>query len=155
MTSEEKKRLEDSIHLRAVKYGVKYPHGFSIEQIRKWYEQRPQDWSVISEFLYAARKNKDAGFNLVTPFLLLEKKHGSAIDEYMLSYEAYFNYLDYLELVEARKNARSAKWYAIAAIAIAVVTTLVSIHYSRKEIQSQTEMETGQYQRLIETIKNK
>ncbi|MFA6285158.1 MAG: hypothetical protein WC643_01350 [Parcubacteria group bacterium] len=126
MTKQEKKE-EDSIHLRAVKYGYLHPNGFSYKGIAHHYSKRSAEWEVVKEFLHVARNNKDAGLNHITPFVLLQR-NGSAIDDsiFVLSYEAFFNYLDYLELQQARKSAKDANFYARIAIGIAALAFIMS-----------------------------
>ncbi len=151
---EEEKEEEDSIHLRAVKYGYQRPNGFSYNDIQHHYSKRLVEWEVVRVFLYDARENKGAGGrNIPTPFLLL-KTTGIPVDTttYTLSYEAYFIYLDYLELVMARKNARSAFWMAIIAIGISIAGMRISIYFSQKQIESPVKVDAEQYQKIIETI---
>jgi hypothetical protein len=147
------KKDEDSIHLRAVRWGFKKPNGFGYTEIEKHYSKREQEWEVVKVFLMNARRNKDASTNLNTPYMVL-KTTGSGDNEatFTLNYDAYFNYLDYLELVMAQRNARSAFWTAIIAIFISIVATGISIYYSQKQIESPVKMEAGQYHQLIETI---
>ena len=146
MTKEEKE--EDSIHLRAVRYGYLRPDGFSYKEIERHYSKRHTEWEVVKLLLHHARRNKDTGTNLTTPYAVL-KTTGSADEEatFTLSYEAYFSYLGYLEFVMARRNARAAFWTAIVAIAISILTMAVSIYYSQKQIGSPVKMDLGQYQK--------
>ena len=149
-----KKKVEDSIHLRAVRYGVKYPHGFSFGKIEKWYKtERPNDWKVVRKFLLLALSNNDKALNQVTPYILLEKAEAGneGTSQFILTYEAYFNYLNYLELVESRKNARGAFWIAFVAITISVVAMGASIYYSRKQIDAPVKIDEQQFQQLIQT----
>lgn len=113
-------KLEDSIHLRAVRYGYKRPNGFLYKDIAEHYRRRKEEWEVVRKFLMDAWRNHTEGVNLNTPYSLLEKKANIDDCPFILSYEAYFNYLDYLELVEARKNARQAFWMSLVAILIAL-----------------------------------
>lgn len=120
-----KEKEEDSIHLRAVRYGYQRPNGFSYKEIEHHYSRRPAEWEVAKAFMQDARKNKDMGTHLTTPFMML-KAIGSteAGAKYTLSYEACFSYLGYLEFVMARRNARTAFWTAIVAIVISAVGAL-------------------------------
>ncbi len=123
-----RQKLEDSVHLRAVKYGYKKPSGFSYKEINKHYSKRPKDWTVVKEFLSVAHKNYHSGLNHTSPFMHLKCEGNKNIDlcRYVLSYEAYFNYFEYLELVEARRNARNATIMAFISILIAVSAMFLS-----------------------------
>ncbi|OGI16350.1 MAG: hypothetical protein A2Z52_00675 [Candidatus Moranbacteria bacterium RBG_19FT_COMBO_42_6] len=146
---------ENSIHLRAVKYGYQRPNGFMYDGIKKHYSKRPNEWGVVKKFLVDASENQRTGQNQNTPFILLERSGNLNYDQakYTLSYEAFFNYLDYLELMEARKNAQSAFQTAIIAITISVIAMAVSIYYSIKQINSPVKIDVGQYQKIIDTFK--
>lgn len=143
-------KKEDSIHLRAVKYGYERPNGFLYKDIQRHYSKREKEWEIVKEFLHVAENNKSAGLNHVTPYILL-KRNGTYIENclFNLSYEAYFNYLDYLELVESRKNAKSAFWTAIIAILISIVTLGFSIYFSLKSIHSSIKIDSQQLKQII------
>jgi len=149
-------KIEDSIHLRAVRYGAERPNGFSYTDIQRHYSKRSSEWEVVNVFLLAAKRNKESGLNTTTPFQVLRNR-GSADEntDFILSYEAAFNYIDFLELQQARQNARSAFWTALMAIVISIVGMCFSIYFSQKQIDAQVEIDTEQYQHLIETIKSK
>lgn len=151
-----KKQIEDSIHLRMVKFAISKPGGFSYAEIGNHYRNRPKEWKVIHECLVNAFRNKAALQNVETPFVVLEQAvtdNNVTTATYTVSSGAFFNYLDYLELVEARKNARNASRTAFGAIGLSILSLGASIYFSIKQINSQTQLETGQYQHLIETIK--
>jgi len=145
---------EDSIHLRAVRYGFKHPNGFSFIEIEKHYSKRLQEWGVINTFLLNARKNISIGTSLNTPFVALTSREDKPREStYTLSYEAYFNYLEYIELLETRKNARAAFWTAIIAIFISIVTMIITIYYAQKQIDTPVTHDPQQYQSLLEAVK--
>ena len=119
----QKGKLEDSIHLRAVRFGAEHQHGFTYAEIEKKYKtHRPKDWKVVDEFLNEAVNNKSykESVQRVTPFVVLDWGKNGNDRVFILSYEAYFNYLDFLELVQARKNANSAFLTALVALAISI-----------------------------------
>ena len=148
-----KEKGENSIHLRAVRYGFQRPNGFSYNEIEHHYSRRADEWGVVKVFLHNARRNNDVSTSLNTPYMVL-KTTGSSDNEatFTLNYDAYFNYLDYLELMMARRNAMSAFWTAIIAIVISIVAMGISIYYSQKQIESPVKIDAEQYQKLIETI---
>jgi hypothetical protein len=47
--------------------------------------------------------------------------------QYRLLPSAIDSYYDYLELKEARKNAKDAKWFSIAALIVSVLSLLVAV----------------------------
>lgn len=142
-TNQEKE--EDSIHLRAVKYGYLHPNGFSYKAIAHHYSKRPAEWEVVKEFLHVAQNNKDAGLNHTTPYVLLHR-YATSIEEsvFVLSYEAFFNYLDYLELQQARKSAQDANFYARVAIGIATLAFIVSVIFSIWQINHPVKIDESQ-----------
>lgn len=145
MNEIKQEKEEDSIHLRAVKYGYEHPNGFSYKSIAHHYSKRLAEWEVVKEFLHVARNNKDAGLNHITPFVLLQR-NGSAIDDsvFVLSYEAFFNYLDYLELQQARKSAKDANFYARIAIGIATLAFVMSALFSIWQINHPIKIDENQ-----------
>jgi hypothetical protein len=148
------KKIHESIHLRAVKYGYERPNGFSYEKIEKHYSNRVDEWEVVKESLQEAINNKlQAGITRVTPFVLLQRPAGD-IKGYIftLSYEAYFNYLEYLELVEARQNSRQSFWLSFIAIVLSLITLSASIYYSNKQIDSPAKVDENQFQQLLRAI---
>lgn len=151
------KKNENTIQLRAIKYGIKFSNGFMYSDIQQHYRRRSSEWAIVNEYLNEAWNNKNGVFSRTTPFVLLEKLGNGNADQskYILSYEAYFNYLGYLALLEVRKSSRIAFWTAIAAILISIVSLVVLIHYSQKQINSPTKMDSGQFQELLQASKNK
>jgi len=126
-----KENEEDMIHLRAIKYGIKFPSGFMYKHFKKHYEKRGNDWKVVDEFFQEAYNNKNSVSSRTTPFVLLEKIGNGNADEakYILSYEAYFNYLGY-------RSSKKAIWAAVIAVGINVLVLFLSalaIYYSQKQ----------------------
>jgi hypothetical protein len=151
MNIEEK--IGDSIHIRAVRYGAEHPNGFSYSNIQNHYSRRAEEWEVVKVFLLAAKRNKESGLNITTPFQVLRNR-GSADEDtdFILSYEAAFNYLDFQELKQAINNAKSASLTAVIAIGISVASMVFSIYYSQMQINSQTVIDYDQFQQLIQAI---
>jgi hypothetical protein len=149
-------KAEDTIHLRAIKYGIKFPNGFMYSDIKYHYSKRPSEWTIVNEYLNEAWNNKNSITGRVTPFVLLEMMGNGNADQskYTLSYEAYFNYLGYLTLLETRKNSRIAFWTAFAAIFISVLSLIVSIYYQKKQLNMPTKVNQAQFQELIRSIQN-
>lgn len=133
LSNEEKARVEDIIHLRAVRFGALHPHGFSYENIQKKYSERPKDWQVVKAFLHDAWDNYHNKRYRPTPFQFFDKVEGgngsSEHSIYILNYEASLNFLDYVELIETRENARSAHWYAFIAIVLNIVTLCLAVDW--------------------------
>lgn len=146
---------EESIHLRAVRFGYEHPNGFLFNDIKKKYAtHRENEWKLVDEYLNEAFRNKREGRNQTTPFVLLEILGNGNVDQckYVLSYEAYFHYLEYKELIETRENAKSAQKYALWAIVIAIVTLVFSIVFSTWSIMSPVSLDRAQYLHLIKSI---
>lgn len=148
-----KEKLEDSIHLRAVRYGAEHPNGFSYSDIQHHYSKRPAEWEVVRVFLLAAKKNKESGLNITTPFQVLNNR-GSADEatDFILSYEAAFNYVDFLELQEARQMARDAHRSSTNAIRIAITTMVISNLLAMWQIFSPVVLDSDQYEYLIRAV---
>jgi len=118
----QRNKKEDTIHLRAIEYGMRFHSGFMYEYFRKHYERRDSDWRVVNEFFNEAYNNKNGLSSRVTPFVLLEKMGNGNCDQskYILSYEAYFNYLAY-------RNSKISNRIAIFALSITVLFSMVSV----------------------------
>lgn len=156
--TEDEKKVEDSIHIRMVRFATKFPHGFKYETIHKKYSKRDDDWAVIDKFLYVAYTNHKNDASLVTPFLWFSDDKGNGNYDtcsYILSYEAFFNFLNYKGLVQARKNARVAEWSSAIAVAIAIVTLIVSLYPSLFNLHPSTLLDSAQFQELLQTILKK
>lgn len=150
----EKEKLEDSIHLRAIKYGRQYPNGFMYADIEHHYSRRREEWQIVKKFLHDAWNNYDQGISQITPFVLLEKMGNLSADnsKYTLSYEAYFNYLDYEELQQARYNAREAQRSSTIAICIAIMSMIISGALSLWQINNPVSLDQDQYQAFMRSI---
>ncbi len=70
-----------------------------------------------------------------------------------LNIEGYSKLLNYKELKEARDSSRKAKWYAIIAIAISIVTLFTSIYFSIQSLNRDTTINNKQF-KIIENIWN-
>ncbi|GEM_PF-4745298 len=144
-----KSKEEDSIHIRAIRYGVKYPNGFMYADIKHYYSKRLSEWAIVDEFLNEAWNNKKGVTNRITPFVLLEKMENGNIEQskYTVSYEAYFAYLQY-------RNAKAARYWSIVAIVIAALSMLGSIVFSILEITSCAKTNIGREVKSFSELKN-
>lgn len=135
LTDAERARIEDIIHLRAVRFGALHPHGFSYQDIEKRYSKLPKDWEVVKTFLNDAWDNYHGNYHRPTPFQYfgkIEGMNGNADKSiYILNYEASFNFLDYMELIETRENARNAHFYAVIAIGLNVITLGLTVNWNK------------------------
>lgn len=148
---------EESIHLRAVRFGYEHRNGFLYSDIKAKYEtHRKEEWKLVDEYLTEAYLNKEEGRNQTTPFILLEKRGNGNKDQclYALSYEAYFHYLEYQELIETRRTAETAKKQSTQAIVVAIVTLLASIIFSIWSIMTPVKLEKHQYKNFINSMRH-
>lgn len=130
-------KLEDSIFLRVIDYGLSYPDGFPYPQLIEGLKLEGWELKIVQEYLETAYKNayiaKISGQrgNAETPFFLVEEGPSSGYQDpthkYIISFDAHFKFIDYHELKFARENAREAKSLSIKAIAISVGAVFVSI----------------------------
>lgn len=143
-----KSKEEDSIHLRAIRYGVKYPNGFMYANVKHYYSKRLSEWAIVNEYLNEAWNNKNGVASRITPFVLLEKMGNGNADQskYTLSYEAYFAYLQY-------RNAKNARFWSIIAIAIATLSILGSIIFSYLEIKLSNKTNIDQENKVFQHLK--
>jgi len=63
----------------------------------------------------------------------------------ILSVDSYFKLLEHDELVLARENAKSARWFSIAAIAISFISLLTAFYLSNQPIH----VENEQYKEIV------
>ena len=74
--------------------------------------------------------------------------------KYYLNIESYFKFLEYRELNDARKSSLEARWFAIVAIGLTILTLALSIHSSRRSLEQKTVMDDKQFG-VIESIWHK
>lgn len=67
---------------------------------------------------------------------------------FYLETDGYFELLEYEELKSARKSSLIATWFAFGAIVISIISTLISIHYSNKQLNSSVTLEKSQLEEL-------
>lgn len=127
-------KIENSIYLRVIDYGLEFPEGFTYDQIIDGLKLEGWERKIINEYLETAYKNYNTSGvkgNAETPFLLAQI--GPSISfmhpahEYIVSYDASFKFIDYHELRFARENAREARSLSIKAVIISVIAVLVSV----------------------------
>ena len=73
---------------------------------------------------------------------------GTGDQKWTISYDAFINYLEYIELNDARRSSKIAIRIAIVAIGISILSTCVSIHYSRKQLERPTKIEQMQFETI-------
>jgi magnesium-transporting ATPase (P-type) len=66
--------------------------------------------------------------------------------------EGYFKLLDYRELKEARSSSKEARYYAIIAIVISIITLFVSIYFSNKALNQDIKLDSNQFKVIEEAI---
>lgn len=129
-------KLEDSIFLRVIDYGLEYPDGFTFEQVMEGLKLEGWEQKIIEEYFYNAYSNDNSkrgvnpGGSMETPFFLIKRGGGNYQDDtyrYIVSYDANFKFIDYHELKFARENAKEARSLATIAIAVSVGAAITSI----------------------------
>lgn len=129
-------KLEDSIYLKVIDFGLGYPDGFTFDQVMKGLKLEGWEQKTVEEYFYNAYSNDNSkigvnsGGSMETPFFMIKRGGGNYQDDtyrYIVSYDANFKFIDYHELKFARENAREAKRLAVIAIAVSVGAALASI----------------------------
>lgn len=147
---------ENNLYLRILKFWEAHPKGFTYEDINKAINPQPWENKIIKRYLYNAVLNNSPANKVTHETIFIEVKIDSSIpdkwkihyipetieeklseediinkniwkNEFILKYDAYFNYIDYKELTEALKSSREAKIIAIISIIIAIITWLFQI----------------------------
>lgn len=130
-------KLEDSIFLRVIDYGLGYPDGFSYTELVDGLKLEGWERKIVDEYLEIAYNNAfNARIHGIrgsahSPFFLVQEgasrsfMHGD--HKYIMSFDAHFKFIDYHELKFARENAREARHLSVKAIAISVGAVVVSI----------------------------
>jgi hypothetical protein len=128
-------KLEDSIFLRVIDYGLGYPDGFTFKQLMEDLKLEGWEQKTIEEYFYNAYSNDNSkrgvnpGGSMETPFFLIKRGGGNYQDDayrYIISYDASFKFIDYHELKFARENAKEAKDLSIKAIAVSLGAAILS-----------------------------
>ncbi|HYD93349.1 MAG TPA: hypothetical protein VEB18_02750 [Candidatus Paceibacterota bacterium] len=129
-------KLEDSIFLRVIDYGLGYPEGFTYPQLVSGLKLKGWETKIVNEYLETAYKNaynaKITGQrgNAETPFFIVEQGDGGGFmhehHKYIVGFDAHFKFIDYHELKSARENAKEAKKLAVIAIAVSVLAAFIS-----------------------------
>lgn len=150
-------KLDKNMYIRWIAEGLKYPDGFSYNEIFE-----ALDISDISESSFQEKylemylenvynnKKRTQIPNKETIFLYTGHRDIPYKDDkgkYIVNLESTFKYLDYLELKEARKNAKQAFWISIGAIILSLVSIGVAVFYTQT-----IQLDTDQMQILIEEI---
>lgn len=129
-------KLEDSIYLKVIDFGLGYPDGFTFKQVMEGLGLEGWEQATIQEYFYNAYTNDNSkrgvnpGGSMETPFFLIKRGGGNYQDDtyrYIVSYDANFKFIDYHELKFARANAKEARTLATIAIAVSVGAALASI----------------------------
>jgi hypothetical protein len=130
-------KLEDSIFLRMIDFGLGYPDGFTYKQIIEGMELEGWEKTIVEKYLdHAHRNTNNAGIpsqstSLETPFFAIKtnqlQPYNDDSNKYIISFDAHFKFIDYHELKFARENAKEAKHLAVIAIAVSVGAALASI----------------------------
>jgi len=72
------------------------------------------------------------------------------VNKYFDTMEAKFKYIDYLELRTALRNSKVATCIAIISILISIITTGISIHYSKLSLVHPVSIEKAQFETFRE-----
>ena len=128
---------QQSIFLRVIEHGLKFPNGFKYNQFIEGLKLDGWEKKVADEHFKAANLNSRSlnqtitASNIETPFLLVEMGpsgfYGDVNHTYIISYDANFKYIDYQELKFARETAKEAKKFSKLAIGISILAFLASI----------------------------
>ena len=129
-------KLEDSIYLRVIDYGLGYPDGFAYQKLTGDLNLEGWELETIKEHFYIASRNYEnvrglhESANTETLFFVVKRGGSDFTDEnwkYIISLDANFKFIDYHELKFARENAKEARILATIAIAVSIGAALVSI----------------------------
>ncbi len=67
---------------------------------------------------------------------------------FFLEQSGYFHLLEFHELQSARKSSIQATYFAIVAILISILSTVISIYYSNKQLNNPTTINIEQFEAL-------
>lgn len=127
------KKEEQSIFLKIIEYGIKFPKGFTYTQFTDGFKLDSWEIKIVNGYVEAAFLNAETSprGNFETPFFLVEKGNssyfGAPLHKYIISYDANFKYIDYQELKFARQTSKEAKILSIIAIIISLGAVIASI----------------------------
>jgi UDP-N-acetylmuramyl pentapeptide phosphotransferase/UDP-N-acetylglucosamine-1-phosphate transferase len=74
--------------------------------------------------------------------------------QYVMKAEGYFKLLEYQELFEARESSKQANKWALIALSVSIAATIFSVIFSLIQINSSTQIDNVQIEKIIEAIKN-
>ena len=91
-------------------------HTFSVEEAMSACGFTEKEFRFVSSSLFSlSAYQADPGFDPARKL------------EWILKPEIYFSYLQYLEFLHAVRTARQAFWLSLAAIVIAIITTILAL----------------------------
>jgi hypothetical protein len=150
---------EENLYLRVLKFWETYPKGFSYNLLKR--VVRPNEWEndIIKRYLYNAVLNNNSWNKVLHETIFIEARINSSIpnplgdsfismpletlseeqiinnaiweNEFILKYDAYFNYIDYLELQKAIENSKEASSQAKLAMYIAISLWIIQIYITK------------------------
>lgn len=71
---------------------------------------------------------------------------------YLMNAEGYFTLLEYEELEDARESSKQANKWAIIALTVSIISTLISIGFSIKQINTPTEIKREQVEQILKVF---
>lgn len=137
----------EHIYIRAIEFGLRYPSGFSYNDILndKTLGLTDIEKVIIKKQLLNAYRNADFASqgrggeseslfqNLLNAPMI--RAYDDDTIQYILSLDSHFKYIDYQELKYARKAASEARFLAIAAIIVSAVIPLCIASYLNQTVK--------------------
>ena|SRR3989304_4212993 len=156
------KKSSQSLFLRVISLGLRYPKGFKYSDIINNKALALNEWerNIIdrhfSDACYRYRSSDVTKGDTIFFFILGNAlQHYSNENDYIINIDSEFKYLDFQELQFARQNAKEAKklsWYAIfLAILAIIVSASIPFLVARKVTQNIT-VDDKQFEKLYEII---
>ncbi len=160
--------IGESFLIRAIKWGLNHPQGFSVSEVTEATELSLSDREkdVLKTYLQIAHKNHYSigvtGAGPVNPdtlflalYILDYNNYADGRNKYVISLESHFNFIDYQELRLARKNAKDAKISAFIAIAISVLAILIPVLTTQDiEVRNDVKIDNNQLEQILNTSNN-
>lgn len=130
--------MEDNIYIKVIEAWLSFNQGFRQEDIENKINASESDKKTIKKLFNLSYHNYFYWKYHKTPLIVHVEKPQEINCNYIISYEASFDFYDYKELQQARENAKSARFWSIVALTFSaislIVATSLTYHYWEKQL---------------------
>lgn len=144
--------MDNNIYIKIIEAWLSFNEWFKKEDIENKINANESEAKTIKKLSLLAYQNYFHWMYYRTPFIVHKEGSREVDCNYIISYEASFDYYDYKELEQSTENAKTARFWSITALIFSIISLLVAssltYYYWEKQLSNPITVSWSQIEEL-------